>query len=141
MTNLKCDTKLIFPLYKLRWQIELVLKTVKSSFCFEDLCSANKQIILNLLLLRMNLAFILFPTIALIFEEIKFKEKINLSIQRAGIIFRWILPDLKSLANQVGPSAKETYLRINKKLDILKSELSNPNFRKRKSTISLCLQP
>lgn len=141
MTNLKCDAKFIFPLYKLRWQIELVFKTVKSSFCFEDLCSANKQIILNLLLLRMNLAFIFFPTIALIFEEIKFKEKITLSVQRAGTIFRWLLPDLKLLLNQVGPMAEETCLRLNKRLEILKSELSDPNFRKRKATISLCLQP
>jgi hypothetical protein len=141
MTNLKCDAKLIFPLYKLRWQIELVFKTVKSSFCFEDLCSANKQIILNLLLLRMNLAFIFFPTMALIFEQINFMEKMAMSIQRAGTIFRWLLPDLKLLLNQVGSAAEETCIQLNKKLKILKVELLDPNFRRRKATIFLCLQP
>lgn len=142
MTNLKCNAKLIFPLYKLRWQIELVFKTVKSSFCFEDLCSANKHIILNLLLLRMNLAFILFPTIALIFEQKKFKERITLSIQRAGTIFRWILPDLKLVTDHANSfAAYEAGLRLYKKIEIFKLELSDPNFRKRKSGISLCLQP
>lgn len=142
MTNLKCNAKLIFPLYKLRWQIELVFKTVKSSFCFADLCSANKQIILNLLLLRMNLAFIFFPTMALIFEESKFKEKTTLSIQRTGTIFRWLLPDLKSLVNQTDSAApKETYARLYRKINIFKQELSDPNYRKRKPTISLCFQP
>lgn len=141
MTNLKCESRFIFPLYKLRWQIELVFKTVKSSFCFEDLCSANKQIILNLLLLRMNLAFIFFPTLALIFEEIKFKEKMSLSIQRAGTIFRWLLPELKALLNQTGSDAERTLVRLNKMIEILKFELSDPNYQKRKSTISLCLEP
>ncbi len=142
MTNLKCEAKFIFPLYKLRWQIELVFKTVKSSFCFEELCSANKQIILNLLLLRMNLAFIFFPTITLLFEELKFKEKITLSMQRAGTVFRWLLPDLKFLVENADAAlTSDTYARLCKKIEIFKLELSDPNFRKRKSTISLCLQP
>ena len=141
MTNLKCEAQFIFPIYKLRWQIELVFKTVKSSFCFEDLCSANKQIILNLLLLRMNLAFICFPTLALIFEEIKFKEKMSLSVQRAGTIFRWLLPELKALLNQTGTDAQLTITRLNKMIEILKLELSDPNYQKRKSTIFLCLEP
>ena len=50
LTNLFVNAKLIYPLYRLRWQIELVFKACKNSLNANTITSANPNIIQTLLL-------------------------------------------------------------------------------------------
>jgi hypothetical protein len=50
ITNLKVAAHLIYPLYRLRWQIELVFKACKQSLNANRLTSSNSNIIESLLL-------------------------------------------------------------------------------------------
>jgi IS4 transposase len=50
LTNLTIAAHLIYPLYRLRWQIELIFKACKQSLKANRLTSNNSNIIENLLL-------------------------------------------------------------------------------------------
>lgn len=50
ITNLKSDPKFIYPLYRLRWAIELSFKACKTSLHLDEIQSSNETIITNLLL-------------------------------------------------------------------------------------------
>ena len=51
VTNLKVSAKIIYPLYRLRWQIELFFKASKTSLALKDMPSSNKNIIQSMMLL------------------------------------------------------------------------------------------
>lgn len=48
LTNLTAAAYLIYPLYRLRWQIELIFKACKNSLNANEITSANDNIIENL---------------------------------------------------------------------------------------------
>lgn len=50
LTNLLVPSKLIYPLYRLRWQIELIFKSCKNSLNANAIHSGNENIIKSLLL-------------------------------------------------------------------------------------------
>jgi len=50
MTNLKVEASIIYPLYRLRWQIELIFKSCKTSLNLNEIPTGNKNIVINLLL-------------------------------------------------------------------------------------------
>jgi IS4 transposase len=52
-TNLKVASILIYPLYRLRWTLELVWKSWKSIFHLDEITSTDRNIILNLALAGM----------------------------------------------------------------------------------------
>jgi IS4 transposase len=50
LTNLQVPAQLIYPLYRNRWQIELLFKSLKSSFHLNEIPSNNPVLIENLVL-------------------------------------------------------------------------------------------
>jgi hypothetical protein len=50
MTNLTIPAKVVYPLYQNRWQIELLFKSLKSSFHLNEIPSSNPVIVQNLIL-------------------------------------------------------------------------------------------
>jgi hypothetical protein len=50
LTNLKVAPTVIYPLYRLKWQVELIFKGCKSSLNADRMTSRNPLIIQNLLL-------------------------------------------------------------------------------------------
>ena len=50
MTNLKVEAFIIYPLYRIRWQIELIFKGCKNSLNANQITSNNKNTIESLLL-------------------------------------------------------------------------------------------
>ena len=53
VTNLKCEALLIAPLYRLRWQIELLIKAAKQSLNLDEIPSENENIIINICVARL----------------------------------------------------------------------------------------
>ena len=45
ITNLAVPSKLIYPLYRLRWQCELIFKTAKNSLNLSDIPSSDSNIV------------------------------------------------------------------------------------------------
>ena len=86
ITNLKCKAKLISPLYRLRWQIELLFKSAKRSLNMDQIPSANPMIILNLFIARM-IAIVIAMQIRCIGKANILEElHSSISFQRAAMI-------------------------------------------------------
>ena len=87
ITNLTCQAEMIYPLYRFRWQIELLFKASKSSLNMDQIPSGNRMIILNIFLSRM-IAVLAAMMIRGIGKKNTDHEKIMyVSIQRAANVF------------------------------------------------------
>ena len=53
ITNLSVNAKFIYPLYRLRWQIELIFKSCKATFNMNEIPTNNPNIVMNLILSSM----------------------------------------------------------------------------------------
>lgn len=141
VTNLKCKATLIYPLYRFRWQIELLFKSAKSSLKLDRIPSANRMIILNLFLSKM----IALLTAMLIREigkrNLESNQILNVSLQRAAMVLVQIKTSLVDYLMSKRASTSKSEVR--QKLKLLLRELIDPNGRNRKTTRSeleeLCL--
>lgn len=135
ITNLLVPAKLIYPLYRLRWQIELIFKSMKTTFRLADFSTANTNIILTLILAALMAAMISYPVALALALDKKQNRKINPSFQRAAIV-------ISICANQFveffsGNGNNNSLQNLARALRSQAHELFDPNYKKRKSSLSL----
>jgi hypothetical protein len=138
VTNLDAPAKLIYPLYRLRWAVELFFKMAKSSWRLSDLTSANPNIVYNLTLSSI-LVTILTQPLALKLVMLKYKDKNEIplpSVQRAGIVAANAAPELRDFVMSPGKLNKEKLVSC---LKLFTGELIDPN-RKRESSMKRVLR-
>ena len=138
VTNLTCARGLIYDLYRLRWQIELSFKAMKSTLNFDRIPTLNQNTVM---------AFTFLTLINYIFTIIVREEARNQAIQqkhpgadstsilRAAKIFSNgvnIIFDLLRLGKRI---TNQAIVRLTKKLLPLLSEALDPNYKKRKTTL------
>ena len=58
ITNLKCDADCVYPIYRVRWQIEILFKSLKGFMSFGEIPSSNDVVIKNIILSRILSAII-----------------------------------------------------------------------------------
>jgi len=131
ISNLNIEAYLIYPLYRLRWQIELIFKSMKSNFNLKKISSGNEHIINNLMLANVCSYLISLAIIDISTPELKEEELLALSFQRVGKILKLVAMDFANV-----------FLKSNKHINILKnkikmlaSELYDPNYSKRPTTL------
>lgn len=138
VTNLEVSAKLIYPLYRLRWAVELFFKMAKSSWRLADVTSANSNII-QVLILASMVVTILSQPLAFQLATLRFKDEEQLqipTIQRAGIVITHASTLLKDFLMESGDHAK---LNLISRLKLFTNELFDPN-KNRESSMQRVLR-
>jgi len=133
VTNLTCTAKVVYPLYRLRWAIELFWKENKSLLLLDQIKSSKPNTIRNLILVTM-IASIVFGTLALSLLETEPDEvQVAGSIQRVALVFDYIDFELFSFLYS---GSKRDLKKLLEQIELFKSDLYDPNFRNRKSSLA-----
>jgi len=134
VTNLECEAKLIYPLYRLRWQVELTFKAVKRSFQLSDISSANTQIIKNFILMTMIAYLTTIPMVKDFSIQKKLKPLIlsAVTIQRIALFSMHII---KELRNYILDGGQQLMKELEIKMNLFFKELFEPNYRKRETSL------
>jgi putative transposase len=132
VTNLAVAAQLIYPLYRLRWQMELVFKACKSSLSLADYTSANENIIRSLTLASLIGKLISFALGKNTIADMEPLKQAAFSFQRAATLMTHIAHDLFQF---ITTQCKKYRNQILTKLENLANELYDPNYRKRDSSL------
>jgi len=133
VTNLLVPAKLIYPLYRLRWQIELVFKAFKSCLRLADLPSANPAIIHVLIYSALIANMIVHPIAHYLILESKQDKRMTPSLQRAEMM---MVHCAREFIDFIMSKSVSSLKILMKKLRLLRKELFDPNWKKRESAIA-----
>lgn len=126
VTNLTVSAKMIYPLYRLRWAVELFFKMAKSSWRLAEITSANHNIIQTLVLASMVVTILSQP-LAFQLAALRFKDEEHPqlpTIQRAGVVISHASATLKDFLSTQGKAAK---IKLKALLKLFTDELFDPN--------------
>lgn len=130
LTNLFVNAEVIYPLYRLRWQIELVFKACKNSLNASTIPSANPNIIKTLLLATIA-AHLSSGTIHEIASNALSEEKsLAITVQRIAFVLV-ILKD--KFVNCILNPIQENFEKFILSIHHMKNELYDPNYKKRET--------
>jgi len=133
VTNLEVSSDNMYSIYRLRWTLELVWKSWKSFLHLDEITSANRTIIMNLVLCGMCAGLIASAvSISAINGEPKEKQ-LAISVQRTTSFLIRIGRLLYHFLAHQGRSAKKHLLNM---IDLFKDELLDPNYGKRINSLS-----
>jgi len=133
ITNLKVAPHLIYPLYRLRWQIELVFKACKQSLNANRLTSNNSNIIESLLLASIAAHLASQTILNVAIPELTKIEQLAISVQRVAKVAVSIASDfIKFLVTGSSNNAK---ILLNKIL-LFADEIFDPNYRHRETSLA-----
>ena len=131
-TNLGAQAHVLYPLYRIRWQIELQFKAAKSSLQLADAPSTNYRIIVNLLLasISASLLAVIFARNTLLQTTPKIQQ--SLSLQRAALVFKHYANELRLWLVKTRDSTLET---LKAKILRFVDELVDPHYKKRANSM------
>jgi hypothetical protein len=91
LTNLECEAECIYPIYRVRSQIELLFKSLKGFMSFGEIPSANKTVIKNVILARLLSAMLVLSVGKAVIPDKLLREEKNaqkeVTIQRIFMFF------------------------------------------------------
>lgn len=138
ITNLQCSRGIIYDLYRLRWQIELSFKAMKSTLNFDRMPTLNKNTVVAFTLI----ALINYVLATIVREEARahaVKQKHlgtdSTSIQRAAKVFSngaGAILELLRLGKRI---TNRAMTRMMNTILPLLSEVLDPNYNRRKTSI------
>ena len=132
VTNLAIAAHLIYPLYRLRWQLELVFKAAKSSLALADQPSANESIIRCLTLLSLISQLIGFALGKKIVSQMDPQKQTAFSFQRAAMLLIHVGQTFfRFLIN----GASRFFEQLIRQLQALAMELLDPNHQHRETSL------
>jgi len=132
LTNLQVPVRLIYPLYRLRWQIELVFKAAKSSLRLADMPSANDRIIRSLMLVAIIGHLIAHPLSRYLAQELIADKQLAVSYQRAAMILVHLSETFRDYLLR---PTRRVFQVLCEKLALLVPELYDPNYRHRDTSL------
>lgn len=138
VTNLTCGRRLIYDLYRLRWQIELSFKAMKSTLNFDQMPTLNKNTVAVFTLITLiNYVFATIVREEARAQAIKQKHSgaDSTSIQRAAKIFCNSAEPILGLLRLGRRLTERALTRLLEKLLPLLSEVLDPNYIKRKTSL------
>ena len=130
-TNLTVPAKLIYSLYRLRWQLELAFKSSKGSFRQADAPSANSNFIKTLLLANILATLIAFPLANCTTKDLSGEKRTSVSLQRSAKLLINLAGEFKTFILGKGKKLLEA---LASKINLMLPELYDPYFCKRPST-------
>ena len=132
-TNLNVHPNVIYSLYRVRWQIKLQFKVVKSSLHLADIPSANYQIVMNLI--QSSIAACLLNKICAKTALMNANDQVqqSFSLQRAATIVKYYCGLLRTWLTS---SNRFNLEQLSEKIQKFIRELAHPNYRKRRSSMN-----
>ena len=122
----------MYPLYRLRWQIELIFKACKNSLNANAIPSANEIIIENLLLASIA-AHLSTHTIIRIGTGVLTQErKWAITFQRVAKVAVVLGRDFLVFLLH---SSQENFNKLVNKIKLFANEIFDPNYRKRETSL------
>ncbi len=139
ITNLSVSADLVYPLYRLRWQIELIFKGCKSSLSLNEIPTGNSNIVMNLLLSSI-IAYLVSLTIIDVTKDVLTPKEVEaITAQRIAKVFFHMGLDLIKYFLE---NSKKSSKRLKDKIILYARDLFDPNFKKRpislQEALSLC---
>lgn len=133
VTNLVVASELIYPLYRLRWQIELVFKATKRSFQLGDISSANPAIIKNLVLVVLVATLVTFPLTKdfACEEEVESRKMGAITVQRMCMFGLHIAREMRGFLLM---RSKKFLNILRNKMVLFLQEIFEPNYKKRETS-------
>jgi hypothetical protein len=133
LTNLSVSAKVIYPLYRLRWQIELIFKSCKQSLNAARFTTNNEHIIRSLLLGTLITQFISCTILHINLPHLSKKEQLAISYQRISKITVQLKQDF---INFLLTSQENFYHILYDKIRLFSDEIFDPNYKKRNTSLS-----
>jgi len=133
ITNLLAPAEMIYSLYRLRWQIELIFKSMKATFRLADFSTSNPNIIMTLVLSSLISAMLSYPIALALALDNKQNKKSLPSFQRAAIVISICSSYFVKYISGNGDNKSLQCL-----IQTLRSqaqELFDPNFKRRKTSL------
>jgi hypothetical protein len=133
ITNLLVAAYLIYPLYRLRWQIELIFKACKNSLNANQITSGDKNIIESLLLASIIAHLSTYTILTIGMDELEEERQLAVSFQRIAKIAVLLAGDfILFLLN----SSQEYINTLVRKIRLFANELYDPNYKKREPSLA-----
>lgn len=134
LTNLTAAACVIYPLYRVRWQIELIFKACKRSLNANRITSGNKNIIESLLLASMVAHLSTYTILSNSLSYLDPQQKQAISFQR--------IAKVAALLNQefirfLLSSSKKELDALLEKIVLFSDEIFDPNYRHRKTSMGV----
>ena len=133
LTNLKIAADLIYPLYRLRWQIELIFKAAKQSLNANRLTSNNSNIIESLLLASIAAHLASHTILNLAIPQLTKVKQLAISVQRTAKIAVLLADDF---INFLVHGGKKYAQILANKIKLFTDEIFDPNYRHRESSLA-----
>ena len=138
ITNLGCSRRLIYDLYRLRWQLELSFKSMKSTLNFDRMPTLNKNTVLSFTLIALInyvFAMILREEARVLAEKNAHSGAASSSIQKATKLFSIAAGAILALI-KLGKRLTERAARsLTKMLLPFLNDVLDPNYKSRKTTL------
>lgn len=132
ITNLTAAACIMYPLYRLRWQIELVFKACKNSLNANQIPSTKKPIIESLLLASLAAHLSSYTIFSNGLEHLDDEQKLAVSFQRVAKVAVILAQDfVKFLLN----SSRKHFFELLEQIKFFSGELFDPNYKHRETTI------
>ena len=132
LTNLVVAAHIIYPLYRVRWQIELIFKACKSSLNANQIPSANKNIIESLLLASIASYLSTYTLLDNALPYLDYQQKQAISFQRIGktatLLSHYFIDFLLS-------TSSKSLDNLLKQIKLFSNEIFDPNYKRRKTSM------
>jgi len=133
MTNLTVAAYLIYPLYRLRWQIELIFKACKNSLNADAITSCNNTIIENLLLASIVAHLSTHALFHIAMEQLNDEQHLAASFQRVAKVAVVLARDFILFLLH---SSQENFENLVNKIKLFANEIFDPNYKKRETSLA-----
>lgn len=133
ITNLTAAAYLIYPLYRLRWQIELIFKACKNSLNADEITSTNNNIIENLLLASIVAHLSMHTIFRIGMEQLDEEQHLAISFQRVAKVAVVLARDFIVFLLH---SAKENFKNLVDKIKLFANEIFDPNYKNRETSLA-----
>lgn len=136
VTNLTCHRKYIYELYRLRWQVELSFKAMKSSLSFDRIPTLSPLAVKNFVYIAiLNYLFAVLVKMEAESTTTK-KTQRNASIQKAAKILHTISDKFYDVLRLSEKCMRMSIDTLQIAIETFRSYLFDPNHKHRKSTIA-----
>ena len=132
ITNLKVKAALVYPLYRIRWQLELIFKACKNSLNANQITSNHSNIIESLLLASLVAHLASSSIMQIGSVELNIEKKLAISFQRIAMV-AVILSN--EFIDFLVHSGKKYFSALIDKIKLFSNEIFDPNFNHRHTSL------